>query len=250
MIGPGVHERSSLTRTTRDAFTLLEVLIVIAIITVLVAILVPSLTQSRRQAARLACASNLRSVGQALNLARAERGRYPLREPEAPDPSTFTGMSSVSGPVVKTLVNGFLGRPDALYCPTSLQTDPYADRPYTPTATPGKILRNWEFGHISYAYLAGITNGFADSTGQPTFDPEVEAPGVSKSPRLVLIGDRAVDLPAKGGKVAGSNHRREGGWFCFTTGDVQWWSWNRLTAHPTHMYTWYWPRLWQPQPPN
>ena len=29
----------------------------------------------------------------------------------------------------------------------------------------------------------------------------------------------------------------------FTTGDAQWWGWERLTAHPTRKYVWYWPRM-------
>ncbi len=49
----------------RTAFTLIEVLVVVAIIALLVAILLPSLTKARDQARTLVCATNLRVNSQA-----------------------------------------------------------------------------------------------------------------------------------------------------------------------------------------
>lgn len=48
----------------RGAFSLLEVLVVVAVISLLVAILIPSLSTARRQARELVCQSNMRSIGQ------------------------------------------------------------------------------------------------------------------------------------------------------------------------------------------
>ena len=48
----------------KRAFTLVELLVVIAIIAVLIAILLPALTAAKAQANRLKCASNLRTLGQ------------------------------------------------------------------------------------------------------------------------------------------------------------------------------------------
>jgi len=50
----------------RRAFTLVELLVVIGIIALLIAILLPALQKARQQAQRMACASNLRSQGQAM----------------------------------------------------------------------------------------------------------------------------------------------------------------------------------------
>ncbi|MHC4442865.1 MAG: type II secretion system protein [Planctomycetota bacterium] len=65
-------------RLTR-AFTLIEVLVVVAIIALLVAILIPSLAAARRQAQVAACASNLRTIGHALvYYLEANKDQFPL----------------------------------------------------------------------------------------------------------------------------------------------------------------------------
>jgi prepilin-type N-terminal cleavage/methylation domain-containing protein/prepilin-type processing-associated H-X9-DG protein len=64
-------------RREPHAFTLVELLIVIAIIAVLVAILLPALSKARRQALTLACASNLRTMGIAMTMYTQQYGAYP-----------------------------------------------------------------------------------------------------------------------------------------------------------------------------
>jgi prepilin-type N-terminal cleavage/methylation domain-containing protein/prepilin-type processing-associated H-X9-DG protein len=59
---PG-RERALGPRRRRSAFTLIEVLVVVAIIALLVAILMPSLTKAKEQARRTACLANTRSIG-------------------------------------------------------------------------------------------------------------------------------------------------------------------------------------------
>lgn len=62
----------------RNAFTLLELLVVIGIIAVLIAILLPALAMAREAANRSACAANLHNWGVAAhNFAASNRGYFP-----------------------------------------------------------------------------------------------------------------------------------------------------------------------------
>ncbi|MBP7935859.1 MAG: prepilin-type N-terminal cleavage/methylation domain-containing protein [Phycisphaerae bacterium] len=66
-MGFQASRRSRAARRTIGAFTLIEVLVVVAVIALLISILIPSLKAAKDMALRSDCASNLHQVGVALN---------------------------------------------------------------------------------------------------------------------------------------------------------------------------------------
>jgi prepilin-type N-terminal cleavage/methylation domain-containing protein len=65
-------------RSSQRAFTLIEVLVVVAIIALLAAILLPSLARARHQSKRVVCQSNLHQLGLVWNMyAQVSQGFYP-----------------------------------------------------------------------------------------------------------------------------------------------------------------------------
>jgi len=111
-----VSMQPSLTRTPR-AFTLIEILVVVAIIALLIAILLPSLTKAREYTRNTVCKSNMRQVMLGHMFYQADnkvlpatqssfylRGNWPPPDPEAsPGPdgrlkgSTWEGSRGTSG---------------------------------------------------------------------------------------------------------------------------------------------------------
>lgn len=112
-------------RTLGRGFTLVELLVVIGIIALLISMLLPALKGARDAATRIACASNMRQIGTAIQMYILDsKGTYPpewypqnlsLQVGVATAPS---GVGSISTYV--TLVGKYLGSTTDIYTGTNL----------------------------------------------------------------------------------------------------------------------------------
>jgi prepilin-type N-terminal cleavage/methylation domain-containing protein len=70
--------------TRRPAFSMIELLVVMAILALLLAVLMPVVQSAREQARRSACAGNLRTIAQGWHLYVEDRGGFPLESIGSP----------------------------------------------------------------------------------------------------------------------------------------------------------------------
>jgi len=175
--------------TIRKAFTLVELLVVVAIIALLLAILLPALGRAREVASATICASNLKQVGTAWQMFAAEnKGHSPGRA----ESTAITWM----GYEWKNILNfTILGDPDDFYSDWRIPDNRPIQVFIKPTVNgteaklKGRALGCPDIGRATPSSLSGrpwMANSFM--TGGPPWDanfeeyrPRASNPGIPRS---------------------------------------------------------------------
>jgi prepilin-type N-terminal cleavage/methylation domain-containing protein/prepilin-type processing-associated H-X9-DG protein len=179
----------------RAAFTLVELLIVIAIIGVLVGLLMPTVSGARESARRTACASNLRQISGCLTVYAADNDRKLPYITDRTD-SSSDHLWELSNKTRDALIKGTTAR-DIFYCPSSelrQDIDKYWSLNTATRPTPGQTGRG---GVCVTSYFWLMQRGVgALATAPPTFTnypPPLDKPPFTKL-RTSLDQPRAAEL--------------------------------------------------------
>ena len=132
----------------QPAFTLLELIVVLAMIALLAGLLLPCLGAGKEQARRTICACNLRRLGIALTAYAAEnRGWYPVEE--------LCGNPQRA--LVESLYENYVPDRGLFYCPSAGQIEQYAQSNEYPGPGGDSVVNteeNWQRRYITYKYFS------------------------------------------------------------------------------------------------
>lgn len=196
---------------TRRAFTLIEVLVVIAVIAILAALLLPILSRAADSGRRAACASNLHQLFIATSLYAADHeGTYPPNSGAHHWPiQLFSGYENLdvlrcpADPAAKPAA----GPVDADTAPRSFVMNSFADQFAETTPQPslsGSIGAGSPAAMNEYFLrLPSDTVIFGEKkSGQPAFVVDV----ISTSQSPLQVAEHSRHGRSKGPKTGGSNH--------------------------------------------
>ncbi len=152
------------------AFTLVELLVVLAIISILSALLLPALKNARDTAKTAACLSNLKQVGLASLIMADENNGWlnSQQPPTAPALGAFRWISTITN---------YLGKSDTL-----VRWQPPSNK-----GCPGKDLRDTE-------YQFGLNDAFGGVSAAPG-SPAHSLNEVKNHAGLFLVADCTIDYP-------------------------------------------------------
>lgn len=105
--------------TTRHAFSLIELLVVVSIIALLIALLLPALSLAREAARGSVCASNLKQIGIADALYAQDYDEYITPTYSYRSPTSGVGLEEQYQDYIGEKKTAFISQ-DVMYCPTNV----------------------------------------------------------------------------------------------------------------------------------
>lgn len=179
------------------AFTVMELLVVIAVIAILAALLIAGTALVRAGTERTACASNLRNIGTAIHAFVSDHdGNLPPGARVSGFPGNFhRALEPYLGEMLEQHISQ-----DVFYCPTNVRLGSPPPRGFN---TPGPNYKGWSgyfMGYLFNASLFRITNG---NINNPSYVPESESRiryhSVLHPSNTVALMDMRTRAPGVGG---------------------------------------------------
>lgn len=165
------------------AFTLIELLAVIAIVSVLAAILFPIFTQAKLRAGQTACASNMRQVGTAVYL-------YASDNEDALPRVEFPGD-------IVPLLQPYVKEPNSFRCPNDLLRTDHAGGNVGPSTAFEAFGTSFVF-YFANRTLGSLAQSYSSWTlATDTFNSHVGTDWRNESPEKWMVNALGIDLSVR-----------------------------------------------------